>query len=184
MKVKGAVLLSRIAFVKEHHGDARWEEVLKALSESDRSTLHFLTAAGWYPFDIQERLEETIVTVVGRGDAKIFEQMGAVSAQKNLSTVHRHFLEAGNPQAFLAKAPSIYKFYYDKGRREYVSTGPTSGTLTTYGSDTPSKHDCLSVIGWHKQALTMCGAKNVSMIEDRCIANGHDCCRYQVNWAM
>lgn len=184
MKIKGNVLLSRVAFVKENFSEESWREVRASLPDEDRTSLDYLAAAGWYPFEMAQRLEQAIQRIVGKGDPRIFEKMGATSAQKNLTGAHRHFLEVGNPHAFLAKAPQIYRFYYDKGRREYEQTGPTSATLTTYDSDVHSTADCLTVIGWHKHALGMCGAKDVHMIEEECIARGGAVCRYQVSWKM
>jgi len=41
----------------------------------------------------------------------------------------------------------------------------------------------MTVMGWYKQALKMCGARSVDMVEDACRARGGDCCRYVVNWS-
>jgi uncharacterized protein (TIGR02265 family) len=125
-----------------------------------------------------------IVEVLGGGDEQVFEQIGAKSAQKNLHGVHRFFITPGKPQSFMRKADIIYKFYYDTGYREYNETGPTSGVMTTYKAETFSIPDCLTVIGWYKEALRMCGAKNVMVIEDSCRARGGEFCRYQFSWEM
>ena len=89
----------------------------------------------------------------------------------------------GNPQGFMLRAPLIYHVYYDKGWRDYKPTGPTSGVMTTYEAETYSAADCMTVMGWYKQALKMCGARSVDMVEDACRARGGDCCRYVVNWS-
>jgi hypothetical protein len=78
----------------------------------------------------------------------------------------------------------MYKFYYDTGRREYEQTGPTSGVMTTYEAKTFSVPDCLTVLGWHKEALGMCGARNVEGIEEECRAKGGSCCRYRFKWSV
>lgn len=66
----------------------------------------------------------------------------------------------------MAKAPTIYGFYYDTGRRTYEPTGPTSGVVTTYDARSFSSIDCLTVLGWHKQALEMCGATDIAAEEE------------------
>lgn len=183
MKIKGNVLLSRIAFVKEEFGEPVWQQVLAHLGAEDRTTLDgFVTPAGWYPFEMEKRLTDAIIQIVGKGDIRIFERMGVTSAKKNLTTVHKHFIEPGNPQGFLAKASLIYRFYYDQGYREYQSTGPTSGVLTTHDAETRSQADCHTVIGWYREALGMCGAKDVHIVEECCRAKGSDVCRYRVDW--
>ena len=55
--------------------------------------------------------------------------------------------------------------------------------LRTYDSDTYSTHDCLTVVGWHRKALEMCGGQNVRVTETKCRAKGADVCEYVCEWA-
>ena len=119
---------------------------------------------------------------MGRGDRNIFKRIGAKSAQANLNGPHQAFLKKGNPQGFMAGADRIYRFYYDEGHREWEQTGPTSGVITTYDAETFSEPDCLTVIGWYKRALELCGAKDPRIVEDSCRARGDEVCRYRVSW--
>jgi uncharacterized protein (TIGR02265 family) len=185
MKIRGAVLKPRLLFIEENFGLGALDKVLEVLPETDRSLLQkIILHAGWYPFEVSERLDKAIVDVLGKGDRKIFEDIGRKSAHANLTGVHKTFLLAGNPQAFLEQAKTIYKFYYDTGNREYRSTGPQSGTLTTHDAESFSRAECLTVIGWHKEALEMCGAKNVSISETKCRAKGDPVCEYELAWDL
>ena len=185
MKIKGTVINARKEFIKENYGEEAWEKVMSVLPDADKSILKgSLLSSMWYPFEIGDRLDSAIVKVLGRGQISFFEEVGAISARKGLAKEHKSFLVQGNPQAFLKKAGIIYKFYYDKGRREYKETGPLSGIMTTYESESNSAHDCMTVIGWHKEALKFCGAKQVTMIEEECLAKGGSCCRYRIQWTM
>lgn len=182
-KIKGNALLSRMAFVKEQYGEGAWQEVLGRLTKEDRATIErTLAPAGWYPFEMGERLEKAIVDVVGKGDIRIFERMGAMSAKTSLTGVHKHFLQPRDPQAFLSKAGVLYHLYYDKGRREYESTGPHSATLTTYDAEQYSEADCHTVIGYQREALTMCGARDIVITEESCRAKGAPFCRLKISW--
>jgi len=184
MEIKGSILESRLQFVKDRFGPDAVEDVLSALPASDQAILRApLNSAGWYHFQTCQHLDEAIVKVIGKGDARLFEEMGAASAQQNLTGIQKFYLDHGNPQGFMLRAPLIYHVYYDKGWRDYKPTGPTSGVMTTYEAETYSTADCLTVMGWYKQALKMCGARNVEMSEDTCRASGGDCCRYLVNWS-
>lgn len=185
MKVKGSVLAARKSFVDEHFGAGAWGRVLATLPEADREILSKgVTALNWYPFDMGQRLDQAIVQELGKGKPKVFEEIGAASARANLATVHKSFLTPGDPQAFLARAPVLYKFYYNKGHREYAPTGACSGTLTTYGAETFSALDCLTVVGWYKTALVFCGAKDVSITEKVCRAKSGPHCEYHLSWQI
>ncbi|HMA43801.1 MAG TPA: TIGR02265 family protein [Gemmatimonadales bacterium] len=181
-QVKGSVLKARLAFVEQHGGMDGVERVLGALSAEDRAALRNLVAIQWCPFELGRRLDDAIVQALGHGKPQFFERLGAASAETNLTTVHRAFLAPGDPQAFLAKAPQVYKLYYDTGRREYAKTGPNEAVLTTLDAETFSVPDCLTVIGWHRKALEMCGAANVKIVEEECRARGGAVCRYRASW--
>jgi uncharacterized protein (TIGR02265 family) len=181
-QVKGAVLKSRIAFVEEHFGKGAVQRVLESLPVEYQRPFRLLFTSNWYPFELGKRLDDAIVRVLGKGQPELFERLGAASAEKNLTSLHAGYLTPGNPQAFLAKAPQIYSLYYGTGRREYAATGPTSGVLTTYEADTFSGPDCMTVVGWYRKALEMCGARKVSVVEEECRANGGAVCRYRVRW--
>ena len=181
-QVKGAVLKSRLAFVEEHFGKDGAERVLQSLGPDDQRPLRMLFTSNWYPFELGRRLDETIVSVLGGGRRELFERLGAASAEKNLSSLHRGYLTPGDPHAFLAKAPQIYAQYYETGRREYQRTGERSGALVTHDAQSFSEPDCLTVIGWYRKALELCGAQEVQVRETECRAKGGAVCRYEVSW--
>ncbi len=183
MKVKGNILKARMGFVKERFGDPGLEKVLNRMSEDDRKVLRTAINVAWYDFGLGARLDKAIVAALAGGDTRLFEEMGRASARDNLTTVHSNFLQPRDPQKFMAKAGLIYGFYYDTGRRTWQPTGPTSGVLTTTGSETYSTADCATVIGWYKEALGMLGAKNIDIVEETCCARGDQACRYNVKWS-
>jgi len=183
MKVKGNVLLARKVFVTKHFGADAWDRVLAAMPPDDRAQLEgYVANVCWYPFELGKRLDDAIVKVCGGGSRTLFEGIGAASARENLGGVNKNFLSPGNPLAFMDRTSFIYQFYYDTGRREWKPEGTTTGVMTTYDADTLSQLDCLTVVGWYKEALKMCGAKTVDVKEEECRAAGGSVCRYRVNW--
>jgi len=183
IKVKGAALLSRRSFTREQFGEGSWRKILDGLPDKDRKELQgSILASTWHSFELNKRLDEAIVEVLGGGDVDIFEQIGRWSAKQNLGGPHRAFVARRDAQRFLAATDRIYGLYYDSGHRTYEATGPTSGVITTYEAETFSETDCLTVIGWYKEALEMCGATNVEIVEETCRARGGAECRYRLSW--
>lgn len=181
-QIKGTILKSRLGFVEQHWGREGVDRVLAALPEADQKALRSVLTVGWYPFQLGERLDAAIVQVLGGGRSEVFERLGAASADANLSTLHKQFLSPGRPHVFLGKAPQIYGFYYETGSRTYEQTGERSGVMTTYDAETFSVPDCLTVIGWYRRALEMCGVEGVTIVEDECRARGGGVCRYRIEW--
>ncbi len=182
LRVKGSVLKTRLGFVEDLRPGAA-QEVLATLAPEDQAALTGILATKWYPFALGRRLDEAIVHAVGGGRPQFFERLGEASAEKNLSGVHKDFLTVGDPHAFLAKAPVIYSFYYDQGRREYEKAGPKEAILVTRDAPSFSVADCLTVVGWHRRALEMCGATGVSVVEEECRAKEGAVCRYRLRWS-
>ena len=181
-QIKGAVLKSRLAFVERHSGKPAVERVLATLPPDTQRTLRMLFTSNWYPFEIGRALDDAIVQVLGGGRTDFFEKLGEASAETNLSNIHSSYLTKGDAHAFLSKSPSIYSLYYETGRREYQQTGPSEGMLTTYDAETFSAPDCLTVIGWYRKALEMCGVPGARVVEEECRARGGPVCRYRVKW--
>jgi hypothetical protein len=181
-QIKGAVLKSRLAFVQESFGKDGLQRVLAGLPEGDQRILKMLFTSNWYPFELGKALDDAIVRVLGGGKPEFFERLGAASAEKNLASVHSGYLTKGDAHAFLAKSPSFYSLYYEAGRREYKQVGAKEGVFTTYDAETFSAPDCLTVIGWYKKALAMCGVAGVTIVEEECRAKGGKVCRYRVKW--
>jgi hypothetical protein len=181
-QVKGAVLKSRLAFVERHSGKAAVERVLAMLAPDIQRTLRMLFTSNWYPFGIGKALDDAIVQVLGGGRPEFFERLGEASAETNLATIHSSYLTRGDAHGFLAKSPSIYSLYYESGRREYQQTGPKEGVLVTHDAETFSAPDCLTVVGWYRKALEMCGVPGARVTEEECRAKGGAVCRYRVRW--
>jgi uncharacterized protein (TIGR02265 family) len=182
-EVKGSVLKSRFAMVEELGGADATERVLAAMTAEDRAALKAVVAVGWYPFDLGTRLDDAIVKTLGGGRPEFFEKLGAASAETNLTGPHKSFLAPGDPHRFLGRAHAIYGAYYKTGHREYQQTGEKEGLLTTYEAENFSAPDCLTVVGWHKKALEMCGCTGVAVVEEECRARGGAVCRYRVTWS-
>lgn len=180
--IKGGVLKSRLAFLEQHGGADAVPRVLAKLPEQDRALLAGpISAKGWYSFETGSRLDEAIEAELGGGDA-LFREMGAQSARDNLSPAQRAFVRERDPHALLKGAASIYRLYYDTGRRTFERQGPRKIVLTTHDSKTFSRADCLTVVGWHEQVITMCGGKNTRVTEVRCRALGDEVCEYVIEW--
>ena len=183
VRVKGSVLRSRLTFVEEQAGADAVLRVKARLSAADQQTVARMLSTSWYPFELASRLDQAIVDELGGGRPEYFLRLGASSAERNLTGVHRAFLRPGDPHGFLTQAPEIYASYYDRGRRTYERAGEKEAVLTTWEAETFSGPDCLTVVGWHTKALEMCGCSHVSVVEEECRARGGGVCRYRLRWS-
>jgi uncharacterized protein (TIGR02265 family) len=182
IRVKGAPILSRFAFVRELRGEDGLQKVLGRLSEADRAMCKNIFTSGWYPFELSDHIGTAIAAELEMGSDS-FLLMGEKSAIDNLTGPHKPMLSDGDPQRLLAQAPQIYRLYYDTGHREYERVDEKKAILRTYNAETFSRNDCLTVVGWHRKAIEMCGGRDVRVTETKCRAKGGAHCEYVCEWS-
>jgi uncharacterized protein (TIGR02265 family) len=181
-KVKGGSLQSRLEFVREHRGEEGVQRVIARLSEEDRAACAHLLTGAWYPFDLNQRLDDAIAAEMAMGD-RAFLLMGEKSAEHNLTKSHRAFVTDKDPHGLLKRAAQIYQAYYDSGSRNYLRVDEHKARISTHDSSTYSRHDCLTVVGWHRKAIEMCGGNDVNVVETQCRAKGAPVCEYECEWS-
>lgn len=182
--IKGNVLLSRMKYVRQQGGESAMEAVFNRLTKEDQAVLRgWILPIGWYPLDLNLRLDDAIAKVLSPDDrSRVFLEMGRASADANLGGPQKPFVREGEPHFLLSSAPQIYAAYYAVGRREYSKTGPKSATLRTHDAESVTATDCLTVVGWHVRAIELCGGKNVKVVETKCRTKGDPYCEYQCSW--
>ena len=183
-RIKGGVLISRLNMLRHHGGQGRVDEVLRRLPAEDQALLRkMLLPVGWYPLELNLRLDAAIAGVVSPEDEdRAFLEMGRASADEALHGAQHVFVKAGEPHFLLTQAPQIYRFYYAVGSRTYEPTGPSSGVLRTFGAENVTVPDCLTIIGWHERAIEMCGGQSVRISHPMCRARGAPHCEYHCAW--
>ena len=158
------------------------QSVLARLPIADQKACGQLLTGGWYPFELNERLDQAVADEMGLGH-QVFLRIGEKSAEQNLSGPHKAMLSAGDPQGLLRRTPQIYQMYYDTGRRTYEQAGERKAILRTFEADTFSVNDCLTVVGWHRKAIELCGGQNPRGTETKCRAKGAEVCEYVCEWS-
>ena len=181
--MKGSVLESRLAYVRDARGEPAVARVLDRLPEDDRLILGGMVLPFvWYPFATNARLDRAIGEEFAVGD-RIFLLLGDASARHNLeSQSQKSYIREKNPHALLKQTSAIYQVYYDTGHRTYERVGDRSAVLRTHGSDSFTREDCLTVVGWHQTAIELCGGRSVAVKELSCRVRGGSVCEYVCEW--
>ena len=182
--VKGTVLLSRLALIRSERGSAAVDLVCARLPAEDRALFQgTIMPMAWYPFEATDRLDLAIAAELG-GQDRVFLNLGARSAEDNLGTSHKSYVRSKDPQGLLKQAAQIYQLYYNTGYRTYEWVTSNKAILRTFEAKSFSRHDCLTVVGWHEKAIELCGGRRPRVTEPRCRARGNEHCEYVCEWAV
>jgi hypothetical protein len=181
--VKGTVLTSRLAFVRDRGGEAAAERVIARLPPEDQEVLGgIVLAVGWYPFETNERLDAAIAAEFGRGDS-IYRELGAQSAIDSFKNTQKNLARSRDAHALLKQTAQIHRLFKSTGSMSYEQVAPTRATLRTVDCDGFSRADCLTNLGWLEKALELVGVRASRVIEIACRARGDKACEYRCEWA-
>ena len=179
--IKGVVLRSRLVYVRDNMGEAAVARVQARLPGPQCAELQRVLPGSWYPFELQESLDDAIATEMGIGE-KIFRLLGEQSARDNLATTHRAFVDASDPHGLLQHAAAIHDAYYDTGRRTYERAGDARAILRTFDCRSYSRAECLGSMGWHQAAIEICGGRRPRVTDPLCRARDDAHCEYVCEW--
>jgi hypothetical protein len=184
-EVKGVLLLSRLAFLREY-GSTPLDRVLARLAPEDSAVLRSpVLPAAWYPAGLRSRIDQAIIELISaEARLDVLVHMGRVSAEAMLSSAELSHLAAAAPHAFLGAVPGLYVTHHTAaGHREYERVDANVGVIRTSGApQLVTGDDCWTVVGWLQRALELCGAEGVLVNETACRAAGAPCCEYRCEW--
>lgn len=181
VRVKGTKLSSKLTYVKETYGDEALSRVLDALPPEDRKQLHLVLDLAWYPFDLYQRLLQSIVTSAAGGDAAVLERIGEHTADLQAKGAYRVFFRSGDPATVLERMAPMHSLLNDPGEMEVVRTGPRQASIVV--RQPPSTQElCRVARAFYRRSLELAGAREVMVREPECSARGGACCRFELRW--
>src|SRR5260221_8073226 len=84
-RVKGSMIRAHLDWVRDHASRDEIIELFETLPAEVRREVATVLAASWYDFATLIAVDRTILSLFGGNDERVLEQLGAYSAQKNLS---------------------------------------------------------------------------------------------------
>jgi hypothetical protein len=157
-KVKGSSLRSKLQFVREKFGDEA-EAELRTLF--DRKQFPILDSS-WYPFELYEAVNRTIVERHLGGDVTRLREVGEFSAEKVLTSVYRFFTTGQDFVGFLKRAESLHQTCYNEGgmRVDVGEDGRSCHILLT--APRFSETDLHIAAGFYSGAGRLLGARDIT----------------------
>lgn len=185
-QIKGTTLRLRLQFVRDRWGDRGIEAVLAKLDPQDASAVRTALPIGWYPLSLNALLDQTICHVLAGSNERVYEEMGAYSADAFAERIYDTYFEERSPERFLAVTRELYKNYYRNcGTRRNVVIAP--GTVDLYVEGSPEVYvpNCRSNTGFIRRCLELLEVDGAACEELECgaaTARGRGDCHARVTW--
>ena len=127
--VKGVAVLGQVKFIKKNYKNVL-DNVISALpAESAKYMQEHILVTEWYPYRLYTDLLRAPDKIVGKGDLSTCIEQGRLSAQHDLTTMFKMFLNFSNVQSLVSRVMVAWNSYYDTGQ---VEINPLTDTEATY----------------------------------------------------
>ncbi|MCA9680654.1 MAG: hypothetical protein KC457_00545 [Myxococcales bacterium] len=167
MQISGHVVRSRYMFVRKF-GEEALQKVLAAMPADSRK----IVSDGpletvWYPYQTLIDLSVAADEILGRGDLKLCEDMGAFSCQQNLTGIYRVFFRFGNLNFLLDRAAKAFHSQYDFGSMRVIRDPENKYrvTLELTGVARPHRSMYLAIKGWAIKAAELSGSELTDFVD-------------------
>lgn len=182
-KTKGAALISRIALIKEHHGEEALGRILARMKPEYSAQLNNMLFSSWYDANIFMDLNICIQKELGTRHPDISERMGELAADASLKGIYSSKLKEDNVIETLKRVPSIWKTFHDGGSFDIeINKDGKSAVMTVRDYPLPHPEFCANLLGWGRRLVELSGGQNAEMKKTKCVCKGDDCCVVTAAW--
>ena len=172
---------AHLDWVRDHASRDEIIELFETLPADVRRQAATVLAASWYDFAMLIAVDRTILSLFGGNDERFPEQLGAYSAQKNLTSVYR-FFQRDDMHPFFSRAALLHRQFQDFGTSEYIELSERSGCMRHRDYVSFSPLYCASAVGFYRECVVLHGGKDVDVTETQCQCAGDAACTFVLAW--
>jgi predicted hydrocarbon binding protein len=176
--VKGSKLSSKLAFVEQRFGHSAVEALLSGMPVADRDELKNVIDLRWYPFELYDRLLRAIVEITAMGDDGILDEVGAHSADHQLSNIYSAYKRDELLRMFKNMVP-MHSHMNDPGRMEVLTSGTATFTIVV-AEPKSTAAACRVSRAFYRRVAELAGAR-ARVTEPACTARGDSACRFEID---
>jgi len=181
LNIKAQGLLNGAKWIEEEYGTSALTEVIRACSPTVRDRYTSAIAINWHPMEEFVEFLGAADRVLGRGDGKIAEYIGASAARANLRGVMVRFaFYVTRPEFLLKRITSLWNQFNDEGAMRLIRLEDTALTFEVMGVTRSSWLFCCAITGWCKEVALATSMVNPIARHPECRARGGARCIWEV----
>lgn len=175
------MISAHLDWVRDHSSREETIELFAALPAEVRQQVSTVLPTAWYDFATLIALDRSILGCFGEHDIRFLEQIGAYSAQKNLSGID-HFFRRDSMHEFFRRVANLSRQFQDFGVVEYVEVATFTGMIRHRADPVYSPLHCASAMGFYRECVTLHGGTQVLAMEMECQCAGEASCTFAIDW--
>jgi eukaryotic-like serine/threonine-protein kinase len=156
--VKGTLVLAALDFLTATHGAPVIERVLSVLDAESRRQLEGVILV---PTRVYESLLRAAERTVGAGEGTTSAGIGRATADRELPTTHRLFMQTASPTAAAERIPQVLRLYHSRCEAR-LSPTPGGGLRLEVDLGAPEAFfHAWAIAGFVQRMLELAGARDV-----------------------
>jgi hypothetical protein len=183
VNVKAQGLLNAAKFIETEYGQAALRDVIRACSPAVRDRYVSAIAINWHPMSELVELLSTADRLLGKGDGRIAEQIGASSARANLKGAFVRFaMYAAKPELLMKRVAGLWHQFNDEGEMQVLRVDEKTGTvdIQVVGLTETSWVFCCTITGWSREVALAMGFQDAQSRHAECVTKGGHRCVWHI----
>jgi hypothetical protein len=183
VNVKAQGLLNAATWIEETHGQTALRDVLHACSADVRERYTSAIAINWHPLSEFVEFVGAADRLLGNGDGKMAEEIGAAGARANMKgTFVRLLFYVAKPEFLMTRIAQLWVRFNDQGSMHLVEIESRVAILEVRGVDTPHRLFCATLTGWTREVVKAMGGILPLSTHAECRARGDAKCLWRIRW--
>ena len=181
-QVKGLTFVDVQSFVRKEGGPEAWHKLRETLPREEQEVVESVSAALWYPLEVQHRVLGRMHEVLGRERVETLHAYARFAAERHVSRVYRVLFLVLNPALMLEKSGEYWHRFYDTGEWKITRESPTRARGDLIGFAKPNPDLCEFLTAYLPALFERIGAKDPKCTHPRCRTRGDAVCSFQLEW--
>jgi hypothetical protein len=183
VQVKAQALLNAARYIETQYGREALSQVVRACSEPVRDRYVSAIAINWHPVEEFVEFIEVADKMLGRGDGKLMEEVGAAGARANMKGIAvRIAFYMAQPDFFFRRVAGLWHQFNDEGEMVTHFIAERSGSIEVVGIKKPNAAFCMTLNGWIREVATALGIQDPVPRHSECRGRGDARCMWDVRW--
>ena len=183
MQIKAQGLLNAAEWIEEQYGQASLRDVIRACGPEVRDRYTSAIAINWHPMAEFVEFLEVADRLLGRGDGRIAEEIGAAGARKNMKgAMLRLAFYLSKPDFLMKRITQLWRQFNDEGSMELLHIDEFSSSIEVKGVTRPQWLFCCTLTGWSREVSNALGGQHPVVKHTDCRARGQSRCIWQLKW--
>jgi hypothetical protein len=183
VQVKAQGLLNAAKWIETEYGRDALGTVVRSCSPEVRDRYVSAIAINWHPVEEFIEFVETADRMLGLGNLRLAEEIGAAGARANMKgTLVRIAFYMAQPEFFFRRVAGLWRQFNDEGQMLVHHLDEHTGSMEVSGLTKPNATFCAVLTGWTRQVAVGLGIENPAVRHIECRARQAARCMWDVRW--